>query len=236
MTLLTLKDLRAGYGAGDIVRGVNLELQPGEMVALVGPNGAGKSTLLKSIAGVAKVTGGSLDLDGRSLVQLSPSERARAGAVFMPQERNVFRTLTVLENLSVSAWGSGDIAQRREEVLRLLPTMSEYLTKRAGGLSGGQRQMVGLGMALMARPRVLLVDEPTAGLSPLLVGEMLDTLRQLAGKASLGILIVEQNARAALQRADRALILVDGCVVREGPASALADEPDFGALFFGEAA
>jgi ABC-type branched-subunit amino acid transport system ATPase component len=236
MTLLVLKDLRAGYGGGDIVHGVNLELAPGEMVALVGPNGAGKSTLLKAIAGVANVTGGFLELDGQNLIPLPAAGRARAGAVFMPQERNVFRTLTVSENLSVSAWGHRDIAARRDQVLTLLPTIRDYLTKRAGGLSGGQRQMVGLGMALMARPRALLVDEPTAGLSPLLVGDMLDTLRQLAASASLGILIVEQNARAALQRADRALVLVDGRVVREGDAAALADEPDFGALFFGHAA
>ena len=236
MTLLLLKQLRAGYGGGDIVHDIDLQLAPGEMVALVGPNGAGKSTLLKSIAGVANVTGGVLELDGNNLIPLSPADRAQAGAVFMPQERNVFRTLSVSENLAVSAWGHSDIAQRRDEVLALLPTIRDYLGKRAGGLSGGQRQMVGLGMALMARPRVLLVDEPTAGLSPLLVGDMLDTLRQLAASARLGILIVEQNARAALQRADRALILVDGRVVREGPASALADEPDFGALFFGHAA
>jgi ABC-type branched-subunit amino acid transport system ATPase component len=236
MTLLLLKELRAGYGGGDIVHGVNLELAAGEMIALVGPNGAGKSTLLKSIAGVANVTGGVLELGGKNLIPLQPSGRAQAGAVFMPQERNVFRTLSVSENLAVSAWGHRDIAARREEVLTLLPTIRGYLHKRAGGLSGGQRQMVGLGMTLMARPRVLLVDEPTAGLSPLLVGEMLDTLGQLAGSARLGILIVEQNARAALQRADRALVLVDGRVVREGDAAVLAKEPDFGALFFGEAA
>ncbi len=236
MTLLLLKDLRAGYGASDIVHGVNLAVEPGEMVALVGPNGAGKSTLLKSIAGVAKVTGGELTLDGRDLVPLAPSERATAGAVFMPQERNVFRTLSVAENLSVSSWGAKDIAQRRDEVVALLPGITAYMHKRAGGLSGGQRQMVGLAMALMARPRVLLVDEPTAGLSPLLVGEMLDLLRQLAASANLGVLIVEQNARAALQRANRALVLVDGRVVRAGDAAALAAEPDFGALFFGEAA
>ena len=122
----------------------------------------------------------------------------------MPQERNVFRTLTVAENLSVSAWGLRDVDLRRAEVIALLPTIRDYLNKRAGGLSGGQRQMVGLAMALMARPKLLLVDEPTAGLSPLLVGEMLDILGQLATGAELGILIVEQNARAALQRAKRA--------------------------------
>ncbi|OYW59810.1 MAG: hypothetical protein B7X99_01935 [Rhizobiales bacterium 17-65-6] len=236
MTLLHLGGLKAGYGSATIVHGVDLDVARGEMVALVGPNGAGKSTLLKSIAGVARVTGGTLTLDGRDLVPLAPAARAQAGAVFMPQERNVFRTLTVRENLAVSAWGHRDAAARSEEVIALLPTLRAYLHKRAGGLSGGQRQMVGLAMALMARPKVLLVDEPTAGLSPLLVGEMLDILVQLAAAADLGILIVEQNARAALQRAHRALVLVDGRVVRQGDAAALAQEPDFGALFFGEVA
>lgn len=236
MTVLTLKDVHAGYGNADIVHGVSLTLHAKEMIALVGPNGAGKSTLLKSIAGVARVSAGVLELAGRDITPLQAAGRAQAGVVFMPQERNVFRTLSVAENLAVSAWGSRDIADRQKQVLQLLPTIERYLHKRAGGLSGGQRQMVGLGMALMARPQVLLVDEPTAGLSPILVGEMLDTLRNLANSANLGILIVEQNARAALLRADRALVLVDGRVVRDGDAAALADEPDFGAIFFGEAA
>ena len=236
MTLLTVRSLEAGYGRTSIVRGVDLDVARGEMVALVGPNGAGKSTLLKAIAGMASVLGGSLTLDDTDLVPLPAAGRAQAGAVFMPQERNVFRTLTVAENLSVSAWGLRDVDLRREEVIALLPTIRDYLHKRAGGLSGGQRQMVGLAMALMARPKLLLVDEPTAGLSPLLVGEMLDILGQLTTGAELGILIVEQNARAALQRAKRALILVDGRVVRTGEAAAMAEEPDFGALFFGEAA
>ena len=206
------------------------------MVALVGPNGAGKSTLLKAIAGVATILGGTATLDGADLVPLPAAARAKAGAVFMPQERNIFRTLSVAENLAVSAWGRRDVAQRRNDVVALLPAIGDYLHKRAGGLSGGQRQMVGLAMALMARPKLLLVDEPTAGLSPLLVGDMLDILRRLAEEAELGILIVEQNARAALQRAGRALVLVDGHVVRTGEAARLAEEPDFGALFFGETA
>ena len=234
MTHLRIKRLRAGYNGTDIVHGVDAEVGAGELVALVGPNGAGKSTLLKSIAGVAQVTGGEITVGGKDLASLSSAQRARMGVVFMPQERNVFRALTVAENLEVSAWGYNDTAERIKEVVELLPTLSDYMHKRADGLSGGQRQMTGLGMALISRPRFLLVDEPTAGLSPLLVGEILDVLVQLARAASLGILIVEQNARAALQRADRALILVDGRVVRQGQAAEIAAEPDFGALFFSE--
>ncbi|MBX9589862.1 MAG: ABC transporter ATP-binding protein [Hyphomonadaceae bacterium] len=235
MSLLSLKSVRAGYGSADIIQGVDLNVVPAETVALLGPNGAGKSTLLKAIAGVARVSSGSVTFDGQSLTALSPAERAAAGVAFLPQDRNVFRTLSVAENLAVSAWGCADAAARIEEVLRLLPNLSALMRKPAGRLSGGQRQMVALAMALMARPRILLVDEPTAGLSPRLVGETLDLLLGLA-QAGLGILIVEQNARAALTRVQRALILVDGKVVRSGAASDLAAEPDFGRLFFGEAA
>lgn len=236
MTQLDLNRLCAGYGGSDIVHDVDLSVAPGEMVALVGPNGAGKSTLLKALAGVAQVTSGTLTLSGQDLTPLSPSERANAGVVFMPQERNVFRTLSVAENLSISAWGQKDVAERQSEVVRLLPTLSDYMGKRAGGLSGGQRQMTGLGMALMSKPKFLLVDEPTAGLSPILVSEMLDVLLGLTRSAEIGVLIVEQNARAALQGADRALVLVDGRVIRSGKASDIAAEPNFGALFFGHAA
>ncbi len=236
MTGLRLEALCAGYGGPDIVHDVSLELGAGEIVALVGPNGAGKSTLLKAVAGVARITGGSLRLGGTDLVALGPSGRAGAGAAFMPQDRNVFRTLTVEENLAVSAWGCPDIPERKAEVAALLPAITEYLHRTAGRLSGGQRQMVALAMTLMARPKVLLVDEPTAGLSPDLVTRMLDVLQGLAGDAGIGILLVEQNARAALQRADRALVLVDGRVRRSGPAAEIAVEPDFGAIFFGAAA
>lgn len=235
MTLLSLKAVRAGYGFGDIVHGVDFDVADGEVVALIGPNGAGKSTLLKAIAGLAVISGGRVCFDGTDLTSRDPQTLARAGMAFLPQERNVFRTLTVSDNLDASAWGGSDRSGRRGEVLQLLPPVGDLLSKRAGRLSGGQRQIVALAMALMARPRLLLVDEPTAGLAPRLVGEMLDLLRGLAARG-YGVLMVEQNARAALLRADRALVLVDGRVVRSGPAADLGREPDFGALFFGEAA
>ncbi len=234
MTRLTLDHLNVGYGGADIVKDISLSVGSGEIVAIIGPNGAGKSTLLKGLAGVARVTSGRLEVDGTDLVPLSPFERAMQGVAFMPQDRNVFRTLTVTENLETSAWGHDDIRARMDEVIALLPTLSGYLNKAAGGLSGGQRQMAALGMTLMSRPAILLVDEPTAGLSPNLVGEMLDVLANLTRHAGIGVLIVEQNARAALTRADRAVVLVDGRLRRVGPAAELAGEPDFGALFFGD--
>lgn len=235
MTILALRDFRAGYGRSPVVHGIDLDVAAGEMVALIGPNGAGKSTLLKAVAGLAATLGGSLSLDGNDLNGFDAAARARAGAVFLPQERNIFRALTVAENLAASAWGARDLAARRAAVMSALPDLQALLPRRAGRLSGGQRQLVALGMTLMARPRVLLADEPTAGLAPRLVGEMLALLRRLA-QTGIGVLLVEQNARAALAHADRAIVLVDGRAVRSGPAAALGREPDFGALFFGEAA
>jgi len=235
MSVLSLTGIRAGYGAVDIVHDIDLSVAPGETVALIGPNGAGKSTLLKAIAGVARVSAGSMTFDGRSLVDLTPAERATAGVAFLPQDRNVFRTLSVSENLAVSVWGKADSAARIDEVTQLLPILSTLMRKTAGRLSGGQRQIVALAMALLARPRILLVDEPTAGISPRLVGETLDVLLGLA-ESGLGLLIVEQNARAALSRVERAVVLVDGRIIRSSKASDLQAEPDFGRLFFGEAA
>lgn len=235
MSLLSISDVSAGYGSVDIVHNVSLSVAATETVALIGPNGAGKSTLLKAIAGVARVSAGSITIDDDRLLGLTPAECATRGVAFLPQDRNVFRTLSVAENLAVSTWGKIDSASRIEEVTQLLPSLPALMRKPAGRLSGGQRQIVALAMALVARPRILLVDEPTAGLSPRLVGETLDVLLGLA-QSGLGILIVEQNARAALSRVQRAIVLVDGKVVRSAEAEELAAEPDFGRLFFGEAA
>jgi len=232
---LVISSVDAGYGGDPIVHGASLSVSPGETVALVGPNGAGKSTLLKAVAGVAVISGGTLTLEGHDITALSPADRATAGAVYLPQDRNIFRTLTVAENLAASAWGAKDLQRRRDRVVDLLPSVATVMRQRAGGLSGGQRQMVALAMTLMAEPKVLLVDEPTAGLAPRLVAEMLDMLVGLAS-AGIGLLIVEQNVRAALERADNAHVLVDGRVVRSGPAADIAGMEDFGQLFFGEAA
>lgn len=233
--MLVVRDLHAGYGANPVVHGVDLDVAAGEIVVLIGPNGAGKSTLLKAVAGLAETLDGEVSLDGKSLHGLDAGRRARAGAVFLPQERNIFRTLTVAENLAVSAWGASDLLARRDMVISVLPALNILLPQRAGQLSGGQRQLVALGMTLMARPRVLLADEPTAGLAPRLVDKTLALLRQFA-ETGIGVLLVEQNARAALAYADRAVVLVDGRAVRAGPAAVFGREPDFGSLFFGEAA
>jgi len=228
--------LRAGYGAAEIVHGVDLTLSAGEMLTLIGPNGAGKSTLLKALAGAAQVMGGRVALMGRDVTGADAAGIAAAGAAYVPQERNIFRSLTVEENLGIGGWLAGrQLPARRAQVLRLLPELAGFSRRIAGRLSGGERQTLAGGMALMVEPRVLLVDEPTAGLSPALVGRLLELLRRLADEG-LGVLIVEQNARAALARADRAMVLVDGQVAASGTAAEIEAAPDLGALFLGRAA
>lgn len=233
---LEARGLRAGYGAAEIVHGVDLTLAAGEMLTLIGPNGAGKSTLLKALAGAARVMGGSVTLMGRDVTGTDAAGIAAAGAAYVPQERNIFRSLTVEENLGIGGWLAGRaLAARRAQVLRLLPELEGFMRRIAGRLSGGERQTLAVGMALMVEPKVLLVDEPTAGLSPALVGRLLELLRRLADEG-LGVLIVEQNARAALARADRAMVLVDGQVAARGRAAEIEAAPDLGALFLGRAA
>lgn len=236
MTEVTIEGLAAGYGGRAIIADVSLRVGPGELVALLGPNGAGKSTLMAAIAGTMKPLAGRVYLDGRDVTGMEPARLAAAGMALVPQRRNVFRTLSVEENLAIGAWLAPRQAQaRRDEVLALFPALRPALPRAAGLLSGGQRQMLALGMALMAGPRLLLLDEPTAGLSPALVEETLIAIARLRA-AGIGTLLVEQNAREALRHADRALVLAGGGVARRGTAAELLAEPDLGALFLGVAA
>jgi branched-chain amino acid transport system ATP-binding protein/neutral amino acid transport system ATP-binding protein len=236
MTLLRVTGLRAGYGAAEVVHGVDLHVAAGEMVAVLGPNGAGKSTMLKAIAGAAPVTGGEVVVDGTNVAGAGAATIAARGAAYVPQERNIFRSLTVRENLDLGGWlVRGEIAARRAAVLDLLPELRRLTGRVAGRLSGGERQVLAVGMALMVSPRLLLVDEPTAGLSPALVGRLLALLRRLA-EGGIAVLLVEQNARAAIGCSDRAMILVDGRIAFSGGTDELLAAPDLGALFLGAAA
>ena len=236
MTVLELQGLVAGYGQVQIVHGIDLAVAAGEILALLGPNGAGKSTLLKAIAGVAPVTGGRVVLLGHDVAGHDAAMIAAAGAAYVPQERNIFRTLDVAANLELGGWlVRSRLAERQAAVLDLLPELNKLMGRTAGRLSGGERQILAVGMALMVAPKVLLVDEPTAGLAPSLVGRLLDLLRRLA-ESGLAVLLVEQNARAALAKSDRALIMVDGLEVYAGSAAELLATPDLGDLFLGRAA
>jgi len=236
MTVLEVQGLQAGYGEVQIVHGIDFGVAAGEILALLGPNGAGKSTLLKAIAGVAPVTGGRVVLLGQDVAGHDAAMIAAAGAAYVPQERNIFRTLDVAANLELGGWlVRSRLAERQTAVLDLLPELKKLMGRTAGRLSGGERQILAVGMALMVAPKVLLVDEPTAGLAPSLVGRLLDLLRRLA-ESGLAVLLVEQNARAALAKSDRALIMVDGLEVYSGSAAELLATPDLGDLFLGRAA
>jgi branched-chain amino acid transport system ATP-binding protein len=233
---LHVDGLVAGYEPGlDIVKGVSLPVATGSVVALLGPNGAGKSTLLKAIAGLVPVRAGRIVLGDRDLTALPVHARTAAGLAFVPQTDNVFATLSVEENLQIAAVGLPR-AQRRariESVTDRFPDLATARRKLAGRLSGGQRQMLALARALVVAPAVLLVDEPTAGLSPRMVETVGAILREIAGSGP-GVLLVEQNVDAALRIADRAVVLVDGRIARAAKAAELRDDPGLGALFLGQ--
>ena len=235
MTALAVRDLVAGYEPGlPIVRGATLSLAAGEILVLLGPNGAGKSTLAKAVAGLVPVVSGAIELGGASLGDVPAHRRSRHGLAFVPQTENVFASLTVAENLAIAAaiLPRGARAARIGAMLDLFPDLAAARRRAAGRLSGGQRQMLAVARALVTQPAVLALDEPSAGLSPKLVGQVLARLRDIAARG-VAVLLVEQNARAALAVADRAAILVEGRVAHEGAGAALLDDPVVAALYLG---
>jgi len=220
--LLDVQGLLAGYKGITVVRGIDLHVDAGEVVALLGANGAGKSTTLLAISGLAEHQGGSIRLNNRHLKSATPSARARAGLGHVTEDRSLFTKLTSLENLRLG--GRGDLSGL-SQVLELLPALSPLLHRQSGSLSGGEQQMLALARALMGRPRVLLVDELSLGLAPLIVRKLLANLRQLANDG-LGVLMVEQHVEQALRIADRVLVLARGRVSFEGAAGDLAGQRD----------
>ena len=232
--LLALRGLAGGYPGGeDIVRGLDLSLDAGRIGVIVGPNGAGKSTLLKIVAGLLAARRGSVELAGERLDGASPQRIARSGVGFVPQEANVFATMTVRENLEIGGYlAPGRARGRIAELFGRFPMLGEKARAQAGSLSGGQRQVLALAIALMLSPRLLLLDEPSAGLSPIAAGELFDTVRTLAGEG-IAVLMVEQNALAALEIADHGVLMVQGEKLREGPARAFAEDPETRRQFLG---
>jgi len=232
---LETRDLVAGYEPDlPIVRGASIRVARGEIVLLLGPNGAGKSTLVKAIAGLVPVSAGDILADGASIAGVPTHRLIRRGLAFVPQTDNVFTGLSVRENLVLAA-GLLPVAQRGQrvkEMLTLFPDLARLAAQAAGRLSGGQRQMLAIARALVVGPRLLMLDEPSAGLSPLLVGTVMAKLSEIRGQG-VTILMVEQNARAALPIADRAYVLVEGRVAHEGPAAGLFDDPAVAALYLG---
>jgi branched-chain amino acid transport system ATP-binding protein len=234
---LSIEALEGGYEPGlPILRGASISVAKGEIVALLGPNGAGKSTLVKAAAGLVPIWSGRVRLDGRDITGLPAHRMVHEGLGFVPQTENVFANLSVLENMQLAA---ALIARQRrgslEKMFALFPDLDRQRKLPAGRLSGGQRQMLAVARALVASPAVLMLDEPSAGLSPKLVGVVFERLRAVRD-TGVTILLVEQNVKAALALADRAVVLVEGRERLEGPASDLAEDPRLAGLYLGEAA
>jgi len=231
--LLKAKGLFAGYGRGDIIHGIDLEAREGEIATVIGPNGAGKSTAIKTIAGLVRRRTGSIRIGDEEIGRLPASEVARRGVSYVPQEANIFRQLTVSENLQMGAWTDrGHFYERLDRVHQLFPILSERAGVRAGNLSGGQRQMVAFGMALMVRPKVLLLDEPSAGLSPAMVEQMFETIR-LVNQTGIAVLMVEQNAIQALRISQRGYVMAAGQVAIADEAAVLLDSTEVSELYLG---
>jgi branched-chain amino acid transport system ATP-binding protein len=234
MGLMTADAVVCGYGVADeILKGVALTVERRELVAVIGPNGAGKSTLLKAIAGLLRLKSGHISLEGELIDALSPRERARRGITLVPQEGNIFPTMTVRENLEMGGFLEPRETPRRiESLFTRFPLLAEKRRSAARTLSGGQRQVLAMAMALMVQPRLLLLDEPSAGLAPKAAELLFDTIAAIHAEGT-AIAMVEQNATAALAIADRGVVLVDGRTVRVGPARELADDPEVRRLFLG---
>ena len=224
--MLEVESLRSAYGRIEVVKGVSLTVKAGEIVALVGSNGAGKTTLLRALSGVQPVAAGRIRLAGEAIERLAPHRRVALGMAHVPEGRQVFGPLSVEDNLRLGAYlrRDGGIAEDRERVYALFPALSEKRREPAGGLSGGQQQMLAIGRALMARPKLLLLDEPSMGLAPLLAQQILDAVVRLKGEG-VTILLVEQNAAAALAVAHRAYVLETGRIAHQGTGAALLEDP-----------
>jgi ABC-type branched-subunit amino acid transport system ATPase component len=233
MSLLEVRSLHGGYGGADVLNGVDLDVGDGEIVAIVGPNGAGKSTLMKAVFGLVNIRSGSIRFAGEEIAALRANELVQRGLAFVPQERNVFPTLSVEENLEMGAFLlDNGVAERLHRIYEMFPPLRERRRQSTAQLSGGQRQMVAIGRALMLEPRLLLLDEPTAGLSPQFTELIFSKIREINAHG-VSVLIVEQNAREALAISDRGYVLALGRNRFEGPGAALVNNREVAELFLG---
>jgi len=233
MSLLQVSNIVAGYGETEILHGVSIAIEQGHIVTIIGPNGSGKSTLLKAIFGLVKPKKGQVIFQGRDITGLAPETVVRQGLSYVPQSSNIFPSLSINENLEMGAFvRTDDFRQRLEEIYLLFPDLAGRRKDRAGTLSGGQRQMLALARALMLDPALLLLDEPSAGLSPNMVGSVFEKILGI-NRAGVAILLVEQNAREALQLSSRGYVLASGQNQLEDEGQKLLDNPDVARLYLG---
>jgi branched-chain amino acid transport system ATP-binding protein len=231
--MLSVQGLRSSYGRIEVLHGVTLEVGKGEIVALVGSNGAGKTTLMRAISGVQPISAGAVVLDGRPLQAVSSSRRVALGLAQVPEGRQIFAPLSVEDNLALGAWVAPvKIERNRARVYEMFPILNEFRKRPAGSLSGGQQQMLAMGRALMSDPRVLLLDEPTMGLAPLLARQVMETMRRIRDEGTT-VLVVEQNVQAVLRSSDRGYVIVRGRIVMDGRSADLLADPHVQNVYLG---
>ena len=231
--MLRLESVTAGYTDENIIHEVTLEVEEGEIVSIIGPNGSGKSTLMKSVFGLTRMRGGRVRFQGQDVTGKRPDELVRLGLAYVPQERNVFSSLTVKENLEMGGVSlAGEMDERLESVLELFPKLAERLGQMAGTLSGGEQKMLAVGRAMVTNPSLLMLDEPSAALSPKVMGQLFAEIEEI-NRMGVTILMVEQNARKALAISDRGYILEMGRNRFQGPAKSLLDNPEVCSLYLG---
>lgn len=233
MSFLSGENMVGGYGGADILKGCSIDVNEGEIAVIVGPNGAGKSTAMRALLGMLDLKQGSVQFRGKDISSLSPQDRIAEGIAFVPQTSNVFTSMTVFENLEMGAFlRNDDISETLEQTFELFPILAEKKDQLAGELSGGQRQQVAVGRALMSQPAVLMLDEPTAGVSPIVMDELFDRILEVR-QTGVAILMVEQNARQALDIADRGFVLVIGENRHTDTGAALLADPEVRRSFLG---
>jgi branched-chain amino acid transport system ATP-binding protein len=237
---LEIKDLRVFYGKIEAIKGISVVVNQGEIVTLIGANGAGKTTTLKTISGLRPITSGSISFDGQDISKMPAHERVALGISQAPEGRGIFPGMSVLENLEIGKYFRKDRRHEMKEdldkVYHLFPRLKERAFQAGGTLSGGEQQMLAIGRALMARPKVLLLDEPSMGLAPMMIANIFKIITEINTELGTTILLVEQNAQQALQRAHRAYVLETGKVVKEAKASDLLNDPDVRAAYLGTGA
>ncbi|MBM5805896.1 MAG: ABC transporter ATP-binding protein [Candidatus Verstraetearchaeota archaeon] len=235
MRLIRIEGLNAGYGKFQVLFDISTNIDSKKMTVIVGPNGSGKSTILKSIFGLTNIYSGGIFLNGEQITRMSPHQIARRGIAYVPQVGNIFSNLTVRENLMMSGYTlkREEVRAKIPEVLEYYPVLKECYNRRPSTMSGGERQMLAMSMALMRKPHVMLFDEPSASLSPKISAQVLDEIKKLRDDMGITVVLVEQNAIDSLKCGDRAVLLVSGRVAFDGPAQELLGSPELGSMYLG---